>query len=121
HKGFMDSLVTKHQSTPALIPAYTWLDNTPPAPVTHLKVVKGKKGVKTLTWQPAATTDPMQQAVRYVVYRFRKGEKPNYDNAACIMAITGEPSFTIPADKGKWVWAVSALDRCWNESQPTVK
>ncbi len=118
HKGFMDSLVSKHQSTLALIPAYDWLDSTPPAAVTHLKQVKGKKGVKMLTWQPAPTADPMQQAVRYVVYRFHKGEKPNYDNAACIMAITGDTSFTIPKDKGKWIWAVTALDRCWNESQP---
>ena len=118
HKGFMDSLVSKHQSTLALIPAYHWLDSTPPAAVTHLKQVKGKKGVKILTWQPAPTADPMQQAVRYVVYRFHKGEKPNYDNAACIMTITGDTSFTIPKDKGKWIWAVTALDRCWNESQP---
>ena len=120
HKGMMDSLVSKYQSTPALIPAYTWLDDTAPAPVTHLKEVKGKKGVKTLTWQPDPATDPMQQAVRYVVYRFHKGEPINLDNAACIMAITAQPSFTMPRDKGKWQWAVTALDRCWNESRPAI-
>ena len=120
HKGMMDSLVTRYQSTPALIPAYTWLDDTPPAPVTHLRQAKGKKGVKLLTWQPASTADPMQQAVRYVVYRFHKGEPVDLNNAACIMAITPQCSFTIPRDKGKWQWAVTALDRCWNESQPVI-
>ncbi|MBR6948508.1 MAG: hypothetical protein IKH53_11205, partial [Muribaculaceae bacterium] len=62
---------------------------------------------------------PLQQAVRYVVYRFPKGKKGSLDNADAILAITGETSFVLP-DGGKvqWQYAVTALDRCWNESDP---
>jgi len=119
--GALDSLAGTQQSHPALIPAYTWLDKTPPPAVTALRVVK-KGGDKYLTWKAPDTTDPMQQAVRYVVYRIAKGEATALDSGDCIMAITGETSVRLP-DKGKgnWQYAVTALDRCWNESEPTWK
>lgn len=116
--GVMDSLAGHHQATPALIPAYTWIDSTPPPPVIHLKQVKGKKGSKTLTWLTDDSDQPMQQAVRFVVYRFDKSEQPDLNNATRIMAITADRAFVMPNDKGRWVWAVTAVDRCWNESQP---
>ena len=79
-------------------------------------------GKKTLVWKASASDDPMQQAVRYVVYRFPKGKKGNLENAANILAITGETTMTLPdGGKGKWQYAVTALDRCWNESDPAWK
>ena len=120
-KGVLDSLVNKQMSHPALIPAYKWLDDVKPHQVCDLKVKK-VKGKKCLMWQPYATDDPMQQAVRYVVYRFPKGKKGSIDDAEDILAITGETVFPLPdGDKGKWQYAVTALDRCWNESDPAWK
>ena len=117
YKGCLDSLANKQQATPALIPAYTWLDKIAPAACSGLKVKKKGKQLM-LTWQPAATNDPMQQAVRYVVYRFEKGKPVDLTNAAAIVAITGEPALTTEKPKGKHTWVVTALDRCWNESAP---
>ena len=60
----------------------------------------------------------MQEAVRFVVYRFNKGQNIDLNNAAAIQTITGGTTFDIPKQKGKWIWVVTALDRCWNESAP---
>jgi len=120
-KGVLDSLESKQTCHPALIPAYTWLDNEKPRPVTGLDIKK-VAGKKCLVWSAPKTDDPMQQAVRYVVYRYPKGKKGILDNPADILAITGETTMVLPdGGKGKWQYAVTALDRCWNESTPTWK
>jgi len=125
-KGVLDSLETNQMSHPALIPAYTWLDDTAPHAVNDVKVKK-VNGKKCLVWNVRKTDDPMQQAVRFVIYRFPKSRDAKFcvsglDNADNILAITGETFFVLPdGDKGKWQYAVTALDRCWNESTPTWK
>ena len=117
-KGVLDSLSTNQMSHPALIPAYTWLDNEKPDGVQDLKIKK-IGGKKCLVWSSNGSGDPMQQSVRYVVYRFPKGEKGSMDNAANIVAVTGETTWPLPnGGKGGWQYAVTALDRCWNESAP---
>ena len=120
-KGVLDSLAGNQMSHPALIPAYTWLDSEKPHRVHDLNIKK-VGGKKALVWRAHEAKDPMQQAVRYVVYRFPKGKKGSLDNAANILAITGETTFLLPDNgKGKWQYAVTALDRCWNESDPAWK
>ncbi len=119
--GVLDSLSGNQTSHPALIPAYTWLDNEKPHRVHDLKIQK-VGGKKCLTWRAHDTDDLMQQAVRYVIYRYPKGKKGHLDNPADILAITGETTFVLPdGGKGKWHYAVTALDRCWNESDPAWK
>ena len=119
--GVLDSLHNNQMSHPALIPAYTWLDSEKPHRVHDVKVKK-INGKKCLTWEAHNTDDPMQQAVRFVVYRYPKGKKGKLDDAANILAITGENSFVLPdGGKGNWQYAVTALDRCWNESDPAWK
>ena len=121
-KGVLDSLTSNQMRYPALIPAYSWIDNEPPHHVHDLKIKK-VGGKKCLVWRAHDTQDPMQQAVRYVIYRFPKGKKGSLDDAAHILAITGESTtFALPdGGKGNWQYAVTALDRCWNESAPAWK
>ncbi|MCF0181098.1 MAG: family 10 glycosylhydrolase [Muribaculaceae bacterium] len=122
YKGVMDSLQTTHQSTPALIQPYRWIDVKAPEAVKNLTISSTKTEV-TLMWEAPATTDPMQQAVRYVVYRVKQGEPLDIENSNNILKITGMKSLKIPVDKKdktKWVYAVTAVDRCNNESQPTT-
>lgn len=119
-KGVMDSLVTTHQATPALIQPYTWIDSIAPAQVENLKLEKDKK-VVTLSWSAPTTTDPLQQAQRYVVYRVKQDEQFNLDDSSTIYTITGKTTITIPVvkkDKTKWQYAITAVDRCNNESAP---
>jgi len=119
--GVLDSLTTNQQRHPALIPAYTWLDSIPPHPVQKL-TIKKIKGQKCLSWTTTRTDDPMQQPVRFVIYRFPKGATIDIYHATNILAITGQTYYVLPDDgKGKWQYVVTALDRCWNESTPTTR
>lgn len=125
YKGVMDSLKTTHQATPALIQAYTWIDSIAPGTVESLQVSKDKKSsVVTLNWLAPTSTDPTQQAARYVVYRVKQGEELDLENSANIYCITGQTQVTIAPtskkDKTKWTYAVTAVDRCNNESKPVV-
>ncbi|MBQ6078694.1 MAG: family 10 glycosylhydrolase [Muribaculaceae bacterium] len=117
-KGVLDSLEGNQTRYKALIPAYTWLDDKAPQAVHDVKVKK-VDGKKCLVWRARATDDAMQQAVRFVIYRFPKGKKGDISNPSNIFEITNETSLVLPdGGKGKWQYAVTALDRCWNESAP---
>ena len=120
-RGVLDSLANNHCARPAIIPPYVWLDDVPPGKVTDLIVSKAGKGKETLSWAPPATADPLQQAARYAVYRFAQGETVDVDRAEAIVAITGQTSITLDAPKGRHTWAVTAVDRCNNESEPATK
>jgi len=118
--GILDSLSSNQQRTPALIPAYDWIDTIAPQAVSALRLDREGK-TATLRWSAPVTTDPMQQAARYVVYRFAPGEAVNLDRSDAIVAITGETQLALPArEKGHPTYAVTAVDRCNNESQPTT-
>jgi hypothetical protein len=95
-----ESLRTKWQNTPALIPAYTWLDSKAPAAVEGLKVEGGK-----LVWNQKAkdAADPMQKALFYGVY---------CNGTLLKLVPVAEFAFQ---EKGKY--KVTVVDRCWNESR----
>ena len=116
YKGVADSLRTNQQSTIALVPSYPWIDDK--APEAPSKIARdGNK----ITWEAVNTSDVYQQAKAFVVYRFEKGEKPNLNNAAAIVAVAYKPEYTIPADtKGNYTYYVTTLDRANNESNDSI-
>ena len=62
------------------------------------------------------------EAVKYAVYCFKKGEDIHIDNPAHIVAITTEPFYEIPRmEEGRYTYLVTALDRLQNESKPVKK
>lgn len=110
-----DSLTTVYQSRPALIPAYTRLDDIAPNKVMTLK----KKSTK-IVWSVEETEDPMQQPVFYAVYLFPKGVEANITKGEYLVKITNQMSYDfgdeIKKHRGATV-VVTAIDRCWNESE----
>ena len=66
-QGIYDELTENFYAHPALQPAMPWLDNVPPSAPSGLKVISGKDGYTSLTWQAATDNDKMN-APRYVVY-----------------------------------------------------
>ena len=75
-----------------------------------------------LMWTAPKFKDWNDEAVKYVVYCFKKGERLNTDDPSHIVAITHDPFYEIPTtmEQGKYVYLVTALDRLQNESK-TVK
>ena len=117
YKGVADLLKKKYQSTVALIPAYTWIDDTPPEEVRQLKADCDKvTGTVALHWKAPKSRDKMQQARAYVVYRFDHGDAIDIDDATAIRAVTYEPQYSEIIDKGEYTYVVTVLDRANNES-----
>ena len=116
-----DSLSTRYQKVPALLPAYTGIDNVSPDCVeAWISHVSGR-----IRWMAEPTDDVLQQPHFYIVYRL--GEDNDADDArACTKAeniymITRETSFTPDKPSSGHVdrYVVTVVDRCWNESTPS--
>lgn len=110
-----DSLTTVYQSRPALIPAYTRLDDIAPSKVVNLH----KQSTK-VVWSVEQTDDPMQEPVFYAVYLFPAGVKPDISTSDYLIKITNKRSYDFGKDIKKYkgyTVGVTAIDRCWNESE----
>lgn len=115
HRPFSDTLQQGYQRTPALIPAYTELDSIAPEPVASLHV-----SGRGLSWKGPETDDVLQQPHFYVVYRFEADEPDDFERSSAIVAVTRDTHFK-PAEKhnGRHRYAVTVVDKCWNESAPS--
>jgi len=110
---------------PALQPRMPYIDGKAPKKVKRLDDVWTNDGYH-LFWTPRNTSDWREKAVKYVVYRFDKGEKVDLNDPSHIAAITTETNYRLPYVDGQrtQVYLVTALDRLQNESKPqkiTVK
>ena len=63
------------------------------------------------------------EATKYVVYCFKKGEDTDISNPSHIVAITDNCFYELPVDleQGRYVYIVTALDRLQNESKTAKK
>lgn len=100
---------------PALQPEMPWIDDHSPKKVSKLKVVDFGQGPM-LMWTAPKSRSWKDEAHKYVVYRFRQGERVNLDDASKIVAITPDTYYSIPVGE-KSTWVVTALNRLDNESR----
>ena len=110
--GLADSLARRYQRAPALIPAYTDIDDTPPAPVSDIWASHGF-----VHWRVEPVEDPMQEPHFYIVRRFEMDEPADMQNPSHIVAVTRETSYeTVDDEDGPFYYIVTVVDHCWNES-----
>lgn len=102
--------------TPALQPLMPFIDGKPPKKVKNLKVADYGGG-PVLMWSAPKGKGWKDEAARYVVYKFAKGEDIDIEDPSHIIAITSDTYYTINSPKDKSVYAVTALDRTGNESK----
>lgn len=115
--GIRDSLAMKYQCTPALLPAYTDIDNVAPEGVeAWISHTSGR-----IRWIAGPTEDVMQQPHFFIVYRFRDDEESDITKPENIFKITRDTSFVpeMPAEGHTDRYVITAVDRCWNESLPS--
>ena len=107
---------------PALQPSMPFIDGKAPKKVRKIKPIWTQDGY-ILFWTAPKGESWEDKAVKYVVYRFPKGEKLNVNDPSKIVAITTQPFYKLPYNNGKekWVYAVTALDRLQNESKVVKK
>ena len=107
---------------PALQPEMPFIDGKAPKKVKKLKPM-WIDGDYVLFWTAPEAKSWDDETVKFVVYRFAKGEKVNTDDPSKIVAITNEPFYKLPYVQGKekWNYVVTALDRLQNESKMAKK
>ena len=107
---------------PALQPSMPFIDGKAPKKVRKVKPIWTEDGY-VLFWTAPKGDSWNDKAAKYVVYRFRKGDKLNTDDPSKIVAITTQPFYKLPYNNGKekWVYVVTALDRLQNESKIVKK
>lgn len=116
-------LRNKYWKTPALQPLMPFIDNTQPKAVQKLKTEWTADGFM-LKWSAPKSEDGWRdEAHKYVVYKFAKGEKLDTSDASKIVAITTECYYKLPYQKGKekFTYVVTALNRLQNEGKATKK
>lgn len=111
--GIKEDLSTEFQSCTALLPAYTDIDDIAPDPVKDIWYRRSKDIIR---WDVEPAGDPLQEVHFFVIYRFGEYDNDDFDNPANIYAVTRDNWFT-PSESGRY--AVTVVDRCWNESAPS--
>lgn len=106
---------------PALQPSMPFIDGKAPKKPAKVKPIWTPDGYM-LVWFAPKGKGWQDEAVKYVVYRFAKGEAVNTEDASKIVAITNKTYYQLPYEDGRtqYVYAITALDRMSNES-PVVK
>ena len=100
---------------PALQPRMDYIDRKAPKKVRKLKKIATSDG-PTLFWTAPRGKGWDKEAVKYVVYRFGRGEKIDLEDASNIMAVTYDTFYNIPVG-ARGTYVVTALDRMENESK----
>lgn len=117
--GVADMLKTDIHRSKSLIPAYTHMHKGRPSTIKKLKDVY-TEDMHFLAWEPAKNPTNPELAQRFVIYRFRKGEKVDVNRAENIIQVTPDNFFVLPYENGKtnYTYVVTALDAFHNESKP---
>ncbi len=118
--GFRDSLQLNLYNRPALLPAMTWKDNTPPNPATSLVGVKLVNNTVSLSWvNPTGAANEMDVVKRFAIYK-GVNTMPDINNTDHLIAITNTAvSSYIDTDVLPFTtynYFVTAIDRLYNES-----
>ena len=117
--GYATALAEEFHQWLALQPRYPFIDKKAPKKVKKLDVIWTDEG-PVLCWTAPRSKNEMNRPVKYVVYRFAKGEKVDLDDATRIVGFTQSTFLPLTYQDGhtKYSYVVTALDRLHNESKP---
>ena len=118
-QGLYDALEEDFYTAPALQPAMPWIDNVAPTPPSGLTVETPENGYWKLSWQPATDNDK-RNAPMYVIYG-SDTYPVDTSNPENILAQRVQGTEYTYAPIRPWTarkyFAVTAIDRCGNESE----
>ena len=83
------------------------------------------EGKSVFFWKAPSGKGWKNEALKYVVYKFEKGDRVDIADPSKIVAVTTDEFYEIPASEirpgEKVKYAVTSLDRMSNESKPKKK
>lgn len=108
-----DSLQNSTCKAPAFPPCMPWIDSIPPS--APELILQADKKLNILKWQ---VSNPKNEPITYVVYRFHNHEPINIEKTEHIVSVQQETTFTdMSSTPNKaYTYVVTAMDRLWNES-----
>ena len=108
--------------SPALQPLMPFIDDKAPKKPRKLKAHQNSTNLL-LTWMAPKGNGWKDEAVKYVVYQFKPGESVDISDPSHIVSLTTHQSLETvkPAESGKYIYVVTALDRMSNESEIAKK
>lgn len=120
--NYRTTLTRYYHRYPALQPLYPFIDKKAPGKVRKVKDIWVSDGYVLFWTAPKAKTE-MDKAIEYVVYRFKKGEKRDIEDASKIVCITRDTFYKLPYEDGEttYYYVITALDRLQNESKAVKK
>lgn len=120
--NYRTTLTRYYHRYPALQPLYPFIDKKAPGKVRKVKDIWMSDGYVLFWTAPKAKTE-MDKAIEYVVYRFKKGEKRDIEDASKIVYITRDTFYKLPYEDGEttYYYVITALDRLQNESKAIKK
>ena len=120
--NYGSSLRNNYWRTPALQPLMPHIDKKAPKAPRKLKVVRMDDDEQVLFWTAPKGKGWKDEAVKYVVYRFEKGETIDINNASRIVKLTTDNYYELPThESGQYIYVITALDRMQNESKIAKK
>ena len=118
-QGLYDALEEDFYTAPALQPAMPWIDNVPPTTPGNLTVTQQSDGYIHLSWLPATDNDK-RNVPTYVIYGSDTYpvDTSNPENIIAQRVQGTEYTYApIRLWTAKKYFAVTAVDRCGNESE----
>ncbi|WP_018108774.1 glycoside hydrolase family 10 protein [Bacteroides propionicifaciens] len=119
---YLESLMSTYHKYPSLVPVFDFMDGEAPKAVRKIKTTWTSDGYM-MFWTAPKSKSIMNEAARYVVYQFNRGERIDLEDPSHIVAITPNTFFKLPYENGKskYTYVVTALDRLHNESKYKTK
>ena len=114
--GYGTQLRNSYWRTMALQPRMDFIDGIAPKPIRKPKVIETGEG-PVIFWKAPKGNGWKNEAVKYVVYRFRQGEPIHIANTSHIIATTTNTFLRISPDRAMATYVITALDRMGNESE----
>jgi len=97
------------------IPQAFKVGNTPNPSAPTVTAQKSTNGVL-LKWQ-ATSNNTLGGTNKYLIYKFKEGEKINLQQSKSIIALTSNKSYLDKEESKGYKYVITQLDRCWNESE----
>ncbi len=110
--GIADSLMTKYQSTIALVPSYPWISDGKPKSVEGIRPLDEH----TFGWNLPEIRGACNDVVKFAIYHFESRADIDISNSSALVELTPSNRFTATMPG---IYVVTAIDRVNNESDPS--
>lgn len=123
--GVEDSLRKEIYKYPAFPPVMNWKDTAAINSPINLNISYSSDGIK-MQWENNVDNSSGKEVFQYVVYRFRNREQINLNDPRAIRSVQNVNNLEFIDTQydefsAQFVYAVTAMDRLWNESKPVLK